>query len=1730
MGVPLSQRRVCPGKPYPLGAAWNGRGVNFALYAENATGVELCLFDSPDATRESERIPMPEQTDMVWHVFLPGVAPGQLYGYRVHGPHKPEQGHRFNPNKLLLDPYAKLVGRKTNWDDSLFGYTIGSEQQDLSFDERDSAPYAPLAAVIDPSFDWGDDSPPKAPMHKTVIYEMHVRGFTKLNSAIPEELRGTYAGLASEPAIAYLKRLGVTAVELLPVHHFLQDRHLVERGLDNYWGYNTLSFFAPEICYASESHPLDAVPEFKTMVRNLHSAGIEVILDVVYNHTAEGNHMGPTLSLRGIDNAAYYRALDQDPRYYMDYTGCGNTLNVMNPRVLQLIMDSLRYWITEMHVDGFRFDLASALARELHAVDKLGAFFDIIQQDPIISQVKLIAEPWDLGEGGYMVGNFPVQWSEWNGKYRDCVRSFWKGDGGVVSEFATRFCGSSDLYRWSSRLPKASINFITCHDGFTLEDLVSYNEKHNEANGEQNRDGADHNISWNCGVEGPTDDEDILALRDRKKRSMLATLILSQGVPMLLAGDEMGHTQNGNNNAYCQDNEITWLNWANGRALRNRQLTDFVRKVIEIFHEQPVFHRRKFFSDRPIGGSEAPDIAWVNPDGTEMTDEQWNTPHVRCFGVVLFGDSIDMDEDGEEISGDSILILFNADHDLTIPFTLPDIEEEFLPWQRLFDTFDAESHQDEFTQESVYELRPCSMAVFRMGIEEQTEQAAPMPVDVKPLATYRVQLNRDFRLEDARAQVTYFSRLGITHLYASPILRARQASTHGYDVVDPKTINPNLGDETDLINLSTDLRQFGMGIVLDIVPNHMAASLENPYWRDVLTYGHSSPFAGWFDIDWRMPDPNMWGRVLLPILGEPRARILAKDQIQLVWSDGRFLVKYFEHMLPVDPSTVPTICGFAEAELEELTRDGHAGLEKIFEILNRLKKLPRIAARLRRRFDIDREETEQLLAEFAQLVVQSPRLEAWVAETVQRFGQDSDGRRRLARLLDNQPYRLVHWRDAARAINYRRFFDINELVSIRQEDPHVFEETHSTVLRWVRDGLIDGLRIDHIDGLRDPLGYLEHLAAELPPGEQVHQPVPVFVEKILAPDEELPARWPVTGTSGYEFLNQVEAIYVSPEGFAEIEQSYRRLLRRPVRFENVAASGKRRVLSVDLSPHVDRLADSLVGLAENSLRYQSGESREGEGWASTAAITRRDENMPGNVVNLMPTKSDFAEAVVEVITALPVYRTYLDSRRGVIDADDRRRLQFALQQAREQGRAEPEAVDFLGEVLLLENESLTDQQRTERVNFIQRFQQLTGPAAAKGIEDTALYAYVPLVSLNEVGGEPHLPEDAVAGLHRANEVRASDSPQTMLCVTTHDTKRTADVRARIDVLSEVPKLWTGLVRRWGRLNEDHRSRISGKRVPDPAAEYLFYQTVVGLWPAPGPHDSDALPSTERLQKLRERIEHYMIKAVREAKTHTSWTDNNQQYEEALLAFIRGLLSCDDAGGAPFLSDVQSLVARIARPGFWNSLSRTMIQFTSPGTPDLYQGDELWNFALVDPDNRRPVDYQARRQLLDEAILAVEGSPEARREYLHSLVGSPEDGRIKLHVIQSLLTARRQHPQLFGSGEYIPLATAGPASGHLIAFARLSEAARGASSGRSAEPHEAIVVAPRLTVELVEDSSAAPIGEAAWSDTRVYLPEFLTSKSLRCAVTHESIEPSVDGSLRVADVLRSFPVSLLISEA
>ncbi|WP_332742182.1 glycogen debranching protein GlgX [Hydrogenophaga sp.] len=695
-----------PGKPYPRGATWDGMGVNFALFSETAERVDLCLFDA-GGRNEVARLTLREQTDQVFHGYLPQARPGLLYGYRVHGPYRPQDGHRFNGNKLLLDPYARNIVGTIRWHDALFGYRVGSAQADLSFDRRDSAPYLPRCKVIESAFTWGDDRSPDVPWHETVIYELHVGGFTRRHPGVPRELRGTYAGLCCEPVVDHFKRLGVTTVELMPVHSFIDDRHLVERGLRNYWGYNTIGYFAPEHRYSASGK----VSEFKTMVRTLHEAGIEVILDVVYNHTAEGNELGPTLAFRGIDNAAYYRLQSDSPRHYQDFTGCGNTLNMQHPRVLQLLMDSLRYWVTEMHVDGFRFDLASALARELHAVDRLSAFFDILRQDPVLSRVKLIAEPWDLGSGGYQVGNFPVGWAEWNDKYRDTMRAYWKGEGGVIGEFAQRLTGSSDLYNRSSRKPYASINFIAAHDGFTIADMVAYNDKHNEANGEENRDGHNHNLSWNCGEEGPTDKADVLALRARQQRNFITTLLLSQGVPMLLAGDEMGRTQRGNNNAYCQDNEISWLDWTQSED--QRALLAFTQRVMALRAAHPVFRRRDFFQGRPLHGSSVRDIVWLQPQGTEMSEQAWGQDHARALAVFLSGDGLnEVDARGRAVRDDSFLVMFNADSN-EVRFVVP---SDLVPkaGELLIDTsIDTGRFDTPFDSAEPYVLAARSLALVR---------------------------------------------------------------------------------------------------------------------------------------------------------------------------------------------------------------------------------------------------------------------------------------------------------------------------------------------------------------------------------------------------------------------------------------------------------------------------------------------------------------------------------------------------------------------------------------------------------------------------------------------------------------------------------------------------------------------------------------------------------------------------------------------------------------------------------------------------------------------------------------------------------------------------------------------------------------------------------------------------------------------------------------------------------
>ncbi|MGH7508135.1 MAG: glycogen debranching protein GlgX [Gemmatimonadales bacterium] len=676
--------RVWPGVPAPLGATWDGEGTNFAIFSEHATRVELCFFASPDDAVEASRVELRERTDQIWHAYLPDVRPGQCYGYRVHGPQAPEDGHRFNPAKLLIDPYAKAISGTIKWSDALSGYPVRSADpdRDLIADSQDSAAGMPKCVVVESAFSWGDDQHPRTAWNRTVIYECHVRGMTMLHPQVPEALRGTYLGLATDPIIDHLTGLGVTAVELLPVHHFVTERRLVEKGLTNYWGYSPIGYFAPDVRYATQGLG-QQVAEFKSMVKRFHRAGLEVILDVVYNHTAEGNHLGPTLSFRGIDNAAYYRLDPDNPRFYTDYTGCGNTLDIRHSRTMQLVMDSLRYWVTEMHVDGFRFDLAPVLARGESAVNPFAEFFHVVRQDPVVSRAKLIAEPWDLGPGGYQVGQFPIGWGEWNAQYRDTLRRFWRGDPGQVGDLASRLAGSSDLYQHSQRSPLSSVNFITCHDGFTLNDLVSYESKHNEANGEDGRDGNDNNLSRNWGVEGPTEAAHVVRIRERMKRNFIAALAFSQGVPMLAHGDEMGRTQLGNNNAYCQDGPLTWMDWRLGPM--QEQLLAFTRAVFALRGANPVLRRRNFFRHEARAPGSGKDLTWLSPDGTEMTEENWNDESNHVLGMLIRGEATDeIDEQGRRLLGEAILLLVNGGA-RSRAFTLPVVEGQGT-WTEILNT------------------------------------------------------------------------------------------------------------------------------------------------------------------------------------------------------------------------------------------------------------------------------------------------------------------------------------------------------------------------------------------------------------------------------------------------------------------------------------------------------------------------------------------------------------------------------------------------------------------------------------------------------------------------------------------------------------------------------------------------------------------------------------------------------------------------------------------------------------------------------------------------------------------------------------------------------------------------------------------------------------------------------------------------------------------------------------
>ncbi len=1733
--------KISPGKPYPRGASWDGHGVNFAIFSENALAVELCLFDNLEDEEERVRVALPEVTAHVWHGYLPGIRPGQLYGYRVHGPFAPEQGHRFNPSKLLIDPYARALAGRVDWRAPVLGYNLGSSREDLEPNDEDDAWGVPKGVVVDDAFDWEGDNPPRIPWQDSIIYEAHVRGFTMRHPDLPDDLRGTYAGLASPVVLEYLKSLQITALELLPVHAKLDDNLLLEKGLCNYWGYNTIGYFAPEGSYASKRGAGEDVAEFKTMVKTLHRAGIEVILDVVYNHTAEGNHLGPTLSLKGIDNSVYYRLVEDTPRYYMDYTGTGNSLNAHHPQALQLIMDSLRYWVLEMHVDGFRFDLAATLARELHDVDRLSAFFDVIHQDPIISQVKLIAEPWDVGDGGYQVGNFPVLWAEWNGRYRDNVRRYWKGDPGQLGELAFRMTGSSDLYQNDGRKPYASVNFITAHDGFTLEDLVSYNAKHNETNQEENRDGDHENNSWNCGVEGLTGDSFILEIRERQKRNFLATLLLSQGVPMICSGDEVGRTQLGNNNAYCQDNDISWFYWEWDE--RARHLLEFTRTMIGIRRAQPVLRRRKFFQGRQLRGLNHKDVTWFRPDGVEMALDDWTQPESRCLGMRIVDEGSDHPDERRGSIGDVLLLLLNASHE-TVLFTLP-ADLPGVTWELWVDTIwpEVRAEQQPLPGGSVFNMVPRSMALFRQlssnGEESSTDGdqgrnarlASQGILDTLverlrssrrlPVSSYRLQFNGSFTFADGLDTLSYLHDLGTTDCYSSPCLQARPGSSHGYDICDHGSLNPDLGGYEEFEHFSEELKRLGMGLILDVVPNHMSTwETSNAKWMDVLENGPSSAWAAYFDIDWHplRSDTHLEDRVLLPILGDVYGIVLENQELVLRYEEGAFFISYYDHRLPLDPRSYLAVLQPAADLLQERLDSDDEQLHEMQSILTAIGHLPE-------RFETEvdrvqeRQREKEVIKRRLRKLYDSSEVARDVIDATVRLFIGSRGQAasfdRLDALLEQQPYRLAHWQVAAEEINYRRFFDINDLVALRQEDSRVFEETHRLVLDLVRDGKVTGLRIDHPDGLWDPEAYFGRLqssylwelgkrhlegdydleAGALTLGELLSarvekeasrqcaqllaKPLYIIVEKILGKEEDLPRHWQVHGTTGYDFVNAVNGLFVDSTAAKSFDQIYRRFVGRDVDFREMVNASKKTVTMQSLASETNMLGYQLKRIAARNRRYRDF------------------------------TLNSLTFALREVIACLPVYRTYIDGDRPV-DARDWSYVEGAVRDARRRNPGTAPAVfDYIGDILLMRwPENLSEEERSELLDFVRKFQQTTGPVMAKALEDTSFYMYNRLISLNEVGGDPGRFGTSISAFHQQNADRQRQWPYAFLSSSTHDTKRSEDVRARIDVLSEMPQDWRSALARWSRLNHRKRARLQGQLVPDPNEEYYLYQTLLGAWPIEPISGSDYRSFVERMQA-------HMLKAVKEAKVNTSWMSPDAAYEEAVQGFVRAIL--DRSHANPFLKDFRAFQEKVAYFGMLNSLSQTLLKIASPGVPDFYQGTELWDFSLVDPDNRRPVDYGLRAGMLRGLRTRISETggvgPVAQ-----TLLDNWQDGAVKLFVTHIGLTYRRRFPELFTEGAYLPLDGCGAESEHLCAFARRKG------------PRMVVAVAPILVVGLTKGRPRCTTGSEVWRDSCVRLPGSEAGKSYRNLFTGETIRveaiPGVGPGMPVASVLSTFPVGLL----
>jgi isoamylase len=1662
--------KLLPGSPHPLGATWDGEGTNFALYSENATAVELCLFD---ADGQETREPLVSRTAYVWHAYAPGLLPGQRYGYRVHGPYEPKRGLRFNPNVVLLDPYAKAVDGVERWDRGCFAYPLGHPDGDL---RANDAPQlgAPRGVVIDTDFDWEGDTPPRIPLQRSVIYEAHVRGLTMRHPEIPEAMRGTYAAIAHPAIVRHLRELGVTAIELMPIHAFVDDKILLDKGLRNYWGYSTIGYFAPDIRYRSGNELGSEVREFKTMVKALHRAGIEVILDVVYNHTAEGNHLGPTFGFKGIDNTTYYRLVANDPRYYFDYTGTGNTLNVRHPQVLALIMDSLRYWQSDMHVDGFRFDLASALARQLQEVDQLSSFFTSIHQSPQLRDVKLIAEPWDVGEGGYQVGNFPVRWAEWNGRYRDAVRAFWRGDGGLAGAMGYRLTGSSDLYQAKGRSPSASINLITAHDGFTLNDLVSYERKHNEANGEGNRDGADEH-SANYGVEGPTTDPAINAVRVRQRKNLLATMFLSQGTPMLVAGDEIGRTQGGNNNAYCQDNAISWVDW--NLSDEAKAFLEFTKHVVRLRRDHPSLHRSKFLQGalaETSDGMETADHGWFRVDGKAMTRQDWDNPMTESLSLFLSGRGIDdVDDEGRPLVDDNLLWLINASP-LDLSFVLPEIDAVHEPWQLVLDTA-SENHPEQVSAGDNTAVVKQSLKLFRAPSRVIRVGGA-----VRTLrSTYRLQMSSAFGFEKAREILDYLAELGVTDVYSSPLLAAAPGSTHGYDVVDHSRMNPELGTEEQFVAWSDAMTERDMGLLLDWVPNHMGISCgQNRWWDDVMENGPSSVVAEHFDIDWAPPKQGLQDRVLLPILGDQYGESLERGELKVVWEQGLLRLAYYEKRLPLGPKVLAPVLELALSKLALPEQD--TSRQEFESILSSMRHLPtRVETGPDQRKERAREK-EVIKRRLSKLVDDSPEvkacLEAALVELNGTVGMPGSFDK-LDDLLQNQSYRLASWRVAAEEINYRRFFDINELAAIRMEVPQVFEYAHELVFRLIHEGRVHALRLDHTDGLYDPRGYFEELQRRfyptvrrseslLPRGpDDAARPLPLLVEKILHSAETLPTEWPVDGTTGYEFLSAVRSLFIDRRSEPAFTAFYRKFTGDQRTFMEHVHEAKVHILRFSLASEVHMLARELERIAVKSRRWRDF------------------------------TLTSLGRALVETIAAFPVYRTYLSESRPRSEQDERRIKQAIAAARRRHPSTSATVYSFIEDVLLVRSagKALSDEELRERTRFALRFQQFTGPVMAKAVEDTVFYRYTRFVCLNEVGGPPPRFGVSVEEFHRQNEQRARTWPLSMIATSTHDTKRGEDTSACQAVLSEMPDEWTRITRRWSEVASRFKTDVDDAPAPSANQEYLFYQTLVGAWPFgwDGKSDRDTFIA---------RMSQYVMKATKEAKQETSWTNPNAPYDEAVDRFVKGLLSSD-----LFMGDVRQVTERLARPAVVNALGQTLLRATSPGVCDTYQGAELWHQTLVDPDNRRPVDYARRRELLGKIRERLSDRAALCRDLLDDFVS----GAVKLYVLYTLLNERKTRRDLFLRGDYEPLAT----GDYAVAYAR--------SFGKE----RLVVCAPRLPYQLTNKGTVPwPLGPQVWKNERLNVPWAGTYRELFTGVRRQ-----LSTETPMAEVFETFPIAAFIAE-